>query len=184
LRRPTNIADNYKNLMRLTQLLWKLRLLFSASRVYITSLTVKYWPRWQFTASFKTAIFNKTRVVAFHLQCDKENYNNQKEKSKSAHVLDSLLAIANDGAHCKLTILSIDIWCCQVNQLHYHITTFLSRHFPTMVALMIVEHALESKDTLKLKKSKLIIVTKSFKEDTWTKNSDLHQILKSNKRLL
>jgi hypothetical protein len=43
-------------------------------------------------------IFNKTRLVTFHLKCNKETtlagfY--QMEKSVSAHDLDSLLAITN-----------------------------------------------------------------------------------------
>ncbi len=46
-------------------------------------------------------IFDKTRlVVAFHLKCDKINYNNcflPDNENASAHDLDSLRAINNDN---------------------------------------------------------------------------------------
>ncbi len=79
---------------------WPISLLFSASTVFYKSFRQVLTPVDNLQHLLRLPIFIKTRLVAFHLQCNKEITVTgfcQKEKSESAHDLDSLLAIKNNN---------------------------------------------------------------------------------------
>ncbi len=75
----------------------------------------------------RLSYFNKTRLDAFHLKCNKGNYSNGflPEREKRECAWPGFIAISYQwwsllSTRCKLTMLSIDVWCCWVNQFHYH----------------------------------------------------------------
>ncbi len=59
-------------------------------------------PCQQFATPLSLPIFDKTRIVALHLKCNKKTTVTvfyQIEKSESAHDFDSLHTITNDDCH-------------------------------------------------------------------------------------